>query len=160
MRSYLERETGGWIERILPKCSSVHSFWIWVVSILWVSFFVLNYVEMTWAMDYYKKVTLILCSVDLNFFKPSRLRWRRQWHPTPVLLPGESHGRRSLVGCSPWGRWVGHDWATSLSLFTFMHWRRNWQPTPVFLPGESQGWGSLLGWRLWGLTESDMTEVS
>ena len=29
--------------------------------------------------------------------------WRRQWHPTPVLLPGESHGRRSLVGCSPWG---------------------------------------------------------
>ena len=29
---------------------------------------------------------------------------RRQWHPTPVLLPGNSHGRRSLVGCSPWGR--------------------------------------------------------
>ena len=32
---------------------------------------------------------------------PSR---RRRWHPTPVLLPGKSHGRRSLVGCSPWGR--------------------------------------------------------
>ena len=30
--------------------------------------------------------------------------WRRQWHPTPVLLPGKSHGRRSLVGCRPWGR--------------------------------------------------------
>ena len=30
---------------------------------------------------------------------------RRQWHPTPVLLPGKSHGRRSLVCCSPWGRW-------------------------------------------------------
>ena len=29
---------------------------------------------------------------------------RRQWHPAPVLLPGKSHGRRSLVGCSPWGR--------------------------------------------------------
>ena len=29
--------------------------------------------------------------------------WRRQWHPTPVLLPGKSHGRRSLVSCSPWG---------------------------------------------------------
>ena len=29
---------------------------------------------------------------------------RRQWHPTPVLLPGKSHGRRSLLGCSPWGR--------------------------------------------------------
>ena len=31
--------------------------------------------------------------------------WRRRWHPTPVLLPGKSHGRRSLVGCSPWGRY-------------------------------------------------------
>ena len=30
---------------------------------------------------------------------------RRQWHPTPVLLPGKSHGWRSLVGCSQWGRW-------------------------------------------------------
>ena len=30
--------------------------------------------------------------------------WRRWWHPTPVLLPGKSHGQRSPVGCSPWGR--------------------------------------------------------
>ena len=30
--------------------------------------------------------------------------WRRQWHPTPVLLPGTSHGQRRVVGCSPWGR--------------------------------------------------------
>ena len=55
---------------------------------------------------------------------------------------------------------VGHDWATSLSLFTFLHWRRKWQPTPVFLPGESQGRGSLVGCRLWGRTESDTTEVT
>ena len=34
---------------------------------------------------------------------PIRKRRRRQWHPTPVLLPGKPHGRRSLVGCSPWG---------------------------------------------------------
>ena len=47
---------------------------------------------------------------------------------------------------------VRHDWATSLSLFTFMHWRRKWQPTPVFLPGECQGWRSLVGCRLWGRT--------
>ena len=80
--------------------------------------------------------------------------------PTPVLLPGKSHGQRSLVGCSPWGRWVGHNWATSLSLFTLMHWRRKWQPTPVFLPGESQRRGSLVGCRLWGRTESDTTEVT
>ena len=31
--------------------------------------------------------------------------WRRQWHPIPVLLPGKSHGPRSLMGCSPWGCW-------------------------------------------------------
>ena len=49
---------------------------------------------------------------------------------------------------------VGHDWATSLSLFTFMHWRRKWQPTPVFLPGESQGRGSLVGCCLWGVAQS------
>ena len=32
------------------------------------------------------------------------ISWRRKWQPTPVLLPGKSHGRRSLVGYSPWGR--------------------------------------------------------
>ena len=49
----------------------------------------------------------------------------------------------SLVGGSPCWSWrVRHDWATSFSLFTFMHWRRKWQPTPVFLPGESQGRGA------------------
>ena len=41
--------------------------------------------------------SLISCTSEL-------ISRRRQWHPTPVLLPGKSHGRRSLVGCSPWGR--------------------------------------------------------
>ena len=35
---------------------------------------------------------------------PNLILGRRQWHPTPVLLPGKSHGWRSLVGCNPWGR--------------------------------------------------------
>ena len=84
-----------------------------------------------------------------------------QWHPTPVLLPGESHGRRSLVDCRLWGcTELDTTDATSLSLFTFMHWRRKWQPTLVFLPGESQGRGSLVGWYLWGGTESDMTDTT
>ena len=48
---------------------------------------------------------------------------------------------------------VGHDWATWLSLFSFLHWRRKWQPTPVFLPGESQGWGSLVA-AVYGVTQS------
>ena len=41
------------------------------------------------------KTSILRCSA---FFR------RRQWHPTPVLLPGKSHGQRSLVGCGPWGR--------------------------------------------------------
>ena len=41
-----------------------------------------------------------------NFLANLRyIAWRRQWHPTPVLLPGKSHGWRSLGGCSPWGHW-------------------------------------------------------
>ena len=41
----------------------------------------------------------------LKFAHPCLGEWRRQWHPTPVLLPGETHGQRSLLGCSPWGHW-------------------------------------------------------
>ena len=78
----------------------------------------------------------------------STLAWKIPWMEEP--------GRLQSMG----SRKVGHDWAISLSLFTFMHWRRKWQPTPVFLPGESQGRGSLVGCCLWGRTESDMTEVT
>ena len=41
-----------------------------------------------------------------------KIPWRRKWQPTPVFLPGKSHGQRSLAGYSPWGRQVGHNWAT------------------------------------------------
>ena len=68
----------------------------------------------------------------------------------------EEHGGLKSMGSLR----VRYDWATSLSLFTFMHWRRKWQTTPVFLPGESQGLGSLVGCCLWGRTESDMTEAT
>jgi len=57
----------------------------------------------------------------------STLAWKIPWTEEPGGLQSMGSLR------------VGHDWATSLSLFTFMHWRRKWQPTPVFLPGESQG---------------------
>ena len=47
-----------------------------------------------------------MCWTGVIFFLelPRITPWRRQWHPTPVLLPGKPHGQRSLVGCSPWGR--------------------------------------------------------
>ena len=78
---------------------------------------------------------------------------------------GEGNGTPLQYSCLeiPWteepgrlqsmGSWrVGHDWVTSLSLFTFMHWRRKWRPTPAFLPGE---WGPRDG-----VAESDTTEVT
>ena len=68
----------------------------------------------------------------------------------------EEPGRLQSMG----SRRVGHDGATSLSLFTFMHWRRKWQPTPVFLPGESHGQRSLVGCSPWGRTELDTTEAT
>ena len=67
----------------------------------------------------------------------STLAWEIPWTGGP--------GRLQSMGSLG----VGHDWATSLSLFTFMHWRRQWQPTPVFLPGESQGrgaWWAAVHW--------------
>ena len=81
----------------------------------------------------------------------STLAWKTPWMEEPGAL--QSMGSRRVI----------HDWATSLSLFTFMHWRRKWQPTPVFLPGESQGglpsmrshrvghdWSDLAAW-MWEL---------
>ena len=44
-------------------------------------------------------------SYGQDFTPPRKENWRRQRHPSPVLLPGKSHGWRSLVGCSPWGHW-------------------------------------------------------
>ena len=86
-----------------------------------------------------------------------KIPWRRKWQPAPVFWPAELYELYSplekamaphssaLAWKIPWmeepGRLqtmrsqrVGHDRATSLSLFTFMHWRRNWQP-------------SVLAWR-------------
>ena len=42
-----------------------------------------------------------------------KIPWRRNWLPTPVFLPGEFHGERSLAGYSPWGCRVGHDRGTN-----------------------------------------------
>ena len=46
--------------------------------------------------------------MQLFLWRAFMFTMRRQWHPTPVLLPGKSHGWRSLVGCSSWGRWESH----------------------------------------------------
>ena len=71
----------------------------------------------------------------------STLAWKIPW----TEEPGRLQSMQSLG--------VGHDRATSFSLFTFMHWRRKWQPTPVFLPGESQGGGAWWA-AVYGVTQS------
>ena len=87
--------------------------------------------------------------------------WRRQRHPTPVLLPGKSHGFRSLVGCSPWGCWES---TKSLSDFTFtFHFyalEKEMATHSSVLALRIPGTGSLVGCRLWGHIGSDATGVT
>ena len=74
-----------------------------------------------------------------------KIPWRRAWQPTPVFLPGESHGQRGLVGYSPRGQGVGHDWSDwarrdtqrehlFFSLLSLWHWGpAMWKIFPKFL---------------------------
>ena len=72
----------------------------------------------------------------------SKVLRRRQWYPTPVLLPGKSHGQRSLVGCSP----RGHECQTQLSDFVFtFHFHA--------LEKEMETHSSVLAWRIPGTGE-------
>ena len=101
----------------------------------------------TWINHKYTYISPLLTEKALAPHS-STLAWK---------IPGtEEPGRLQSMGPLR----VGHDWATSLSLFIFMHWSRKWQPIPVFLPGESQAWGSLVGCRLWGRTELDTIEAT
>ena len=92
---------------------------LWHLGYFWVFFFLLTILELFFCTCMSEKAMATHCST---------LAWEIPWMEQPGGL--QSMGSRR----------VGHDWATSLSLFTFMHWRRKWQPTPLFLPGESQGW--------------------
>ena len=67
---------------------------------------------------------------------------RRQWHPTPILLPRKSHGQRSLVGCGPW---VAKSWIR-LSDFTFTFYCHA-------LEKEMATHSSVLAWRISGTGE-------
>ena len=99
------------------------------------------------------------CSNYCTIALISHVSRRRQWHPTPVLLPGRSHGRRSLVGCSPWGHEESDK--TDLTLTFNFH----------ALEKETATHSSVLAWRIpgtgepgglpsMGSTESDTTEVT
>ena len=94
-------------------------------------------------------------------FDPGAMKmpWRKKWQPTPVLLPGDSHGQRSLAGYSPWGRRVRHDGVTQhkptsgdgggQGSLACSLWDRSQtglsKRTTIFCSGVTQ-WGS---WPLW-----------
>ena len=86
--------------------------------------------------------------------------WRRQWHPTPVLLPGKSHGQRSLVGCSPWGR-EESDTTERLPFHFLLSCTGEGNGNPLQCsclenPRDGGAWWAAV----YGVTESDTTEVT
>ena len=131
------------------KCSPITLYLIWFFldiplhGLYWILFRIVVYIYI-----HHQDTSLFGFLMLIMPHFVLKLAWKIPWAEEP--------GRVQSMGSLR----VGHDWVTSLSLFTFMHWRRKWQPTPVFLPGESQGRGSLMGCRLWGCTESDTTEVT
>ena len=89
----------------------------------------------------------VLLQISFLFWTSFMSR-RRQWQPTPVLLPGKSHGWRSLVGSS-WGRYKS-DTTERLHFHFSVSCIGEGNGNPLkFLPGESQGRGSLVDCRLW-----------
>ena len=146
--------------QLCPKQFDPQSWYDWSLRQVWKENQKLVLCKMTYAPWTDVPSVLVFYCCITNYHKhssltekamathSSTLAWKIPW----TEKPGRLQSMRSLR--------VGHDWATSLSLFTFMHWRRKWQPTPVFLPGESQGQRSLIGCRPWGRTESDTTEAT
>ena len=104
-----------------------------------IAFSVLPLIYVKYEMIYTESRKMVL----KNLFTGQQWRnWRRQWRPTPVLLPGKSHGWRSLVGCSPWGRLS----RTRLRGFTFtFHFHA--------LEKEMATHSSVLAWRIPGTAE-------
>ena len=92
--------------------------------------------------------SILVCFIKILMILLQFKQWlwlylqRRQWHPTPVLLPGKSHGRRSLVGCSPWGR-EESDATERLHFHFSLH----------ALEKEMATHSSVLAWRIPGMGE-------
>ena len=153
--SYLK----GWPS--LFKCTNIEFFFFFFNSALAPQYLLNNYLFQVLVqkdeIKWYKKAKRVRIQVEsdkkwLGLQTQTKtdfsFAWKIPWTEEPGRLQ------------SMWPLRVRHDWATLLSLFTFMHWRRKWQPTPVFLPGESQGRGSMVGCCLLGCTESDTTEAT
>ena len=91
--------------------TSLWLLWLWWIFVRWVKGLTLPAncsvcpPQTLWAFCFLALDDFPLGSLGFTFAITQDINWRRQWHPTLVLLPGKSHERRSLVGCSPRGRW-------------------------------------------------------
>ena len=135
-----------WTARVYPQWNFFNKYYM-IYSYLNLQIQNCRYKKSTMEPEWFWYLLQVLAEKVMATHS-STLAWKIPWTEEP--------GRLQSMG----SRRVGHDWATSLSLFTFLHWRRQWQPTPVFLPGESRGRGSLVGCRLRGRTESDTTDAT
>ena len=88
-----------------------------------------------WRVVCIKWNILLSTVLESKILHPRIVIWRRQWHPTPVLLSGKSHGQRTLVGCSPW---AGQESDTAERLHLHFH----------ALGKEMATHSSVLAWRI------------
>ena len=101
-----------WVLVVLRGCSGKKHFYpmfpelIFHKISLWRNIYLQISLEQGWEMlSHFLMICFlwpVVCTRSYLLVSPV-LGWRRQWRPTPVLLPGKSHGQRSLLGCSPWG---------------------------------------------------------
>ena len=90
--------------KIFPLGFILLLLWSLVLRYLFLSFNFLHLLSFQCSSTVIVSLEICLTSLVKNIILSLLSKWRRQWHPTPVLLPGKSRGWRSLVGCSPWGR--------------------------------------------------------
>ena len=110
-----------------------------VTGFYWISLILLNLILFGFIDIWLYKVQQL--SEKAMATHSSTLTWKMPWMEEPGRLQSMGSGR------------VGQDWATSLSLFTFMHWRRKWQPTPVSLLENPRDWGAWWA-AIFGVTQS------
>ena len=102
-----------WGNPVYSKCNNTRVCFIYTVPVLWLEkAMALHSSTLAWKIPWTEEPGRLQSMgslrvrhdwvTSLSIF--TFLHWRRKWQPTPVFLPGESQGRRSLVGCSLWGR--------------------------------------------------------
>ena len=88
------------MKMVLPRIHILEFIWPVLMEVVYHAFWKMKVPRylIAWQLKVPSKLYIIFRTISVYY-------QRRRWHPTPVLLPGKSHARRGLIGCSPWGRW-------------------------------------------------------